>query len=151
MVLLTLSSAGCTRKEQDELRPQSAAECRQQFENADLSKFFDQVTTRKAKGHWPAASVSFEVIAAKRSATELENFIAKLAGDQTVSIEPRGDLILIAVDRSRILDQGAASLSGDLAAVCSVVAANDAQLTRWRYTLHDMSLDDGLMHTPPVP
>jgi len=91
------------------------------------------------------------VLAARRPADELESFIAKLAGDQEVSIEPAGDLIIISVNRSRILNQGAASLSGDLADVCSIVAANHARLTKWRYTLSDVSLDDGVMRSPPVP
>jgi hypothetical protein len=150
-LLATLTAVGCARKEYSEVRPQSAADCRQQFENDEISKFLDRVTTRKAKDHWPAATVSFEVVAAKRPPNELENLIAKLAGDQEVSIEPRGDLIVIAVDRSRILDQRSASLSRDLADVCSIVEANDARLTRWRLTLHDVSLDDGVMHFPSVP
>jgi len=95
--------------------------------------------------------VSFEVIAAKRPADKLENLIAKLAGNQDVSIESRGDLTVIAVDRSKVLDQGTASLASDLSEVCSVVAANDARLRRWRYKLIDVSLDDGLMHSTPVP
>jgi hypothetical protein len=148
---MTLAAVGCTRKEASEVRPQSAAECRQQFENAEVSKFLNRVTTRAAKDHWPAATVSFEAIAAKRPADKLENLIAKLAGDQTVSVETRGDVTVIAINRSSILIRGAASLSNELAGVCSIVAATDARLTHWRYTLVDVSLDDGLMHSPPVP
>jgi hypothetical protein len=114
------------------MRPQSAADCRRQFENPEISKFLDRVTTRQAKGHWPAATVSFEVVAAKRPANELENLIAKLADGQQASVEPRGDLVAIAVDRSGVLDQGAKSLSGDLAEVSSTIRRlHDVQTTHF--------------------